>query len=239
MQKIESLKCLIVEDEPIAAEVLQDYINDVEYLDLKGICTDALSALDFLKKESVDVLFLDIHLPKLKGLTMLKTLSHPPQTILTTAYHQYTLEGFELGVVDYLMKPIGFPRFLKAIQKLRFPETPQTTEPTLIAQAGRPYHFFNVNKKMVRIYFDEVLYIESLKEYAKIFTKEGYYVTRGQIGQMEGLFQDYRFLRIHRSYLVALDHIKAYGASAVEIAGSSIPIGRSYRTKVEAILKNL
>ncbi|GAB5554299.1 MAG: LytTR family DNA-binding domain-containing protein [Saprospiraceae bacterium] len=230
--------CLIIEDEPLAAEVIRDYISEVTFLDLKGICTDALDALDLLQRTPVDVLFLDIHLPKLKGLPFLKTLSYQPQVILTTAYHQYTLDAFEIGVVDYLVKPIEFMRFLKAVNKLQFKQEQGFKAPTLEPLPQRPFRFFNVNKKMVRIFFDEILYVESLKEYCRIFTAQENWVTRGQIGEMEAIFQAHRFMRIHRSYLVAIDKIKAYSTSKITVENKDLPIGRSYKRKVLEVMSS-
>ncbi|PHN02470.1 LytR/AlgR family response regulator transcription factor [Flavilitoribacter nigricans] len=194
------LSCLIIEDEPIAAEVLEDYVQQVPFLELKGVCTDALFALDRLREEPIDVIFLDIHLPKLKGLDLLKILKHPPQTILTTAYHQYALDAFEADVVDYLMKPIEFSRFMKAVNKLKRQAVPaQRPAPLAISETSgqRPFRFFNVNKKMVRVFYDEVYFIESLKDYSRIWLQGDSLVTRGQIGEMEDLFRDHGFLRIH------------------------------------------
>ncbi len=228
MTKHKKLTCLIIEDEPIAAEVLQDYIGEVSFLELKGICKDAIFALDRLSREKIDVLFLDIHLPKLKGLDFLKTLNVKPQTILTTAYHEYALDAFDEGVIDYLMKPIEFSRFLKAVNKL---ERREEMENLRIPPPSdlRPFRFFNVNKKKVKVYYDEVLYIESLKDYSRIYTLDASLVTRGQIGELEALFKPYHFLRIHRSFIVAMDKIKAYSATEVEVEGKSLPIGRSYK----------
>ncbi|MEN0047647.1 MAG: LytTR family DNA-binding domain-containing protein [Bacteroidota bacterium] len=228
---MEKLTCLIIEDEPIAAEVLKDYIQEVSFLELKGICKDAIFALEKLNQEVIDVIFLDIHLPKLKGLEFLKTLTNKPQTILTTAYHEYTLQAFEEGVVDYLMKPIEFSRFLKAVNKLEQKE--RSKSPPLVQQKSkRAFHFFNISKKKVKVYYDEVLYIESLKDYSRIFTRTNSLVTRGQIGEMDRLFQEHDFLRIHRSFIIALDKIKAYSATEIEIEGKSLPIGRSYKELV-------
>lgn len=221
------LSCLIIEDEPLAAEILSDYIRDAPGLELAGVCSDALFALEFLQRERVDVLFLDIHLPKLKGLDFLKTLSHPPQVILTTAYHEYALEGYELAVTDYLLKPIEFSRFLKAVQKLRHPVTPET--PPVTQSTERPAHFFNVGKKRVKVYFDEILYAESLKEYVRIFLPGRSVVTKMQLGELETLLGNAGFVRIHRSFLVAKSKIDAYSATEVEVGGKMLPIGRSYR----------
>lgn len=232
------LTCLIIEDEPIAAEVLEDYISQVPFLDLKGICTDALFALDRLRQESIEVIFLDIHLPKLKGLEFLKILKQPPQTILTTAYHQYALDAFEADVVDYLMKPIEFSRFMKAVHKLDR-KSPSLIPQLVAASESRAFRFFNVNKKMVKVFFDEVLYIESLKDYSRICTMDRSLVVRGQIGEMEKIFQTFGFLRIHRSFVVAIDKIRAYSATNVEVNGQDLPIGRNYKALVLQKLEDL
>lgn len=227
------LRCLIVEDEPLAAEILSDYIRSAPGLSLAGVCSDALFALEFLQRESVDVIFLDIHLPKLKGLDFLKTLQHTPQVILTTAYHQYALEGYELAVTDYLLKPIEFSRFLKAVQKLQQPPASiiASTTPT------RAFHFFNVGKKRVKVYFDEILYAESLKEYVRIFLPERSVVTKIQLGELEQLLGHEDFVRIHRSFLVAKNKVEAYTATEVEIGGKTLPIGRSFREVLPRVLE--
>jgi len=231
--KMMVLRCLIVEDEPLAAEILRDYVQDAPGLELAGICPDALYAMEFLQQEKVDVLFLDIHLPKLKGLDFLKILPNPPQVILTTAYHQYALEGYELNVVDYLLKPIEFSRFLKAIQKLQKP----ITKEIISIEKERVFYFFNVNKKRVKVYLDEILYIESLKEYVRIFlTQNRSLVTKFQLGEIETLLNNSNLIRIHRSFLIAKDKIEAYSAMEVEIGGKALAIGRSYR---EGVLEKL
>lgn len=234
MQNLNQLSCLIIEDEPIAAEVLEDYISEVPFLDCKGICRDAIFALDRLKQEDIDVIFLDIHLPKLKGLEFLRILDRPPQTILTTAYHQYALEAFEADVVDYLMKPIEFSRFLKAVNKLQRekPTEMMPAVPTASGREDRPFRFFNINKKMVKVFYHEILYMESLKDYTRIHTTDESLLVRGQIGELEEEFKPFGFLRIHRSFVVALEKIKAYSATEVEVEGRSLPIGRSYKELV-------
>ena len=189
-----------------------------------------------MRQEVIDVIFLDIHLPKLKGLDFLRSLQHKPQTILTTAYHDYALEAFEEDVVDYLMKPIAFSRFLKAVNKLERPRAIVKPEPISAIPTERPFRFFNVNKSMVKVFYDEILYIESLKDYAKIVTLDGNIVTRGQIGEMEALLQGYNFLRIHRSYLVNLARVKAYSSIDLTVEQQLLPIGRSYKELVKQTL---
>lgn len=234
MNAKKKLSCLIIEDEPLAAELLEDYVNQVSFLDLKGICKDALFALERLETEAIDVIFLDIHLPKLKGLEFLRSLKQKPQTILTTAYHQYALEAFEEEVVDYLMKPIAFPRFLKAVNKLKRESRDSTSSspPSELAQSSRPFHFFAVNKKKVKVFFDEILYVESLKDYARICTAEQEVITRMPISELEEMLQAHGLLRIHRSFIVAVDKIRAYSATEVEVGGKTLPIGRSYKELV-------
>ncbi len=248
---MQTYNCLIVEDEPLAAEILQDYIKQVPFLALKGTCPDALYALDFLQKEnkSMDVIFLDIHLPRLKGLDFLKILPTPPKIILTTAYHEYALQSYELNVLDYLLKPIEFSRFLQAINKLGSSKNTQVIEKQEVIkpiatqktiETERIFHFFTVDKKKIKVYEDEILYVESLKEYIKIFTISQTIVTKLQLGQFEHLFTSNKFLRVHRSFLVAKDKITAYSATHIELQIASekreIPIGRNYK---ELISKEL
>ncbi|MBK9015461.1 MAG: response regulator transcription factor [Saprospiraceae bacterium] len=231
------LRCLVIEDEPLAAEGLEEFIRQVPTLEFVGACADALSALEFLKNHAVDVLFLDIHLPKLKGLDFLKTLQHPPQVILTTAYHQYALEGYELNVVDYLLKPFGFPRFLAAVNKLAVGSPQLAVQLPVTNHQSRPFHFFNENKRQVKVFNDEILYVESLKEYVKIILAGGKsVVTRFQLGEFEAHLNNPNLLRIHRSYLVAKDKIEAFSATEVEVAGVKLPIGRSYQAEVAKVL---
>ncbi len=223
--------CIIVEDEPLAAEVLQDYIQQVPFLELRGICADAIYAMEVLQREKIDLIFLDINLPRLKGLDFIKTLKHPPHVIIVSAYHEYALQGYEYNVIDYLLKPVEFSRFLTAVNKLR--QAP--AEPVVQAVSGsveRPYLFFNVGKKKVKIFLDEVLYIESLKEYIRIFTKTKSILTKFQLGQIESLLAKNNFLRVHRSFIVARDKIEAFSATDVEVNAKKIPIGRSYKELV-------
>lgn len=234
MQKI---TCLIIEDEPLATEILQDYIGQVPFLKLSAVSVDAIFALEILQKEKIDLIFLDIHLPRLKGLDFIKTLNNPPQIIITTAYQDYALQGYELNVVDYLLKPIEFSRFVTAVNKAR----QQIQANRLINAQGanndRSFLFFNVGKKKVKIFLDEIIYIESLKEYIKIVSRDKSILTKSQLGQTEELLQNSNFLRIHRSFIVAKDKIDAFTATDIEIGGKLIPIGRSYKEQVYAQLE--
>lgn len=235
MQKI---TCLIIEDEPLAAEILEDYINQVPFLQLVSICGDALYALEVLQKEKIALIFLDIHLPKLKGLDFVKTLNEPPKIIVTSAYQDYALQGYELNVVDYLLKPIEFNRFVNAVNKAlqQIQLSGSLEAPQMVNE--RASLFFNVGKKKVKMFLDEILYIESLKEYIKVISKDKSILTKFQLGEIEDILNKNNFLRIHRSFIVAKDKIDAFSATDVEINGQQIPIGRSYKEIVIASLEN-
>jgi DNA-binding LytR/AlgR family response regulator len=229
--------CIIVEDEPLASEVLEDYIKQVSFLQLKGICTDALYAIEMLQKEKIDLIFLDIELPKLKGLDFIKTLKHPPHIIITTAYHEYALQGYEYNVVDYLLKPVEFSRFLTAVNKLKQAQEMNPAPVQIMPGQERASLFFNVSKKKIRIFLDEILYVESVKEYIRVVTPSRNILTKFQLGQIEEMLAKGDFIRIHRSFIVAKNKIDAFTASAIEINGKLIPIGRSYKELVQSILE--
>jgi DNA-binding LytR/AlgR family response regulator len=228
------MNCLIIEDEPLAADVLKDYIAQIPGFQLMGICGDVFSATEKLRTLKVDVLFVDINLPKINGLDFIKTLKGNYQIILTTAYHQYALDGFNLNVVDYLLKPIEFTRFLQAVHKL----TDHPVGPAIEQQKeNRPFYFFNVDKKQVRIYADEIIYIESLKDYVKIHVPEKKVVTKFQIGELEKFLNDPGFIRIHKSFIVNLEKVTAYNASEVELGAIKLPIGRTYKEGLDNLIR--
>jgi DNA-binding LytR/AlgR family response regulator len=219
------ITCLIVEDEPLAADVLLDYARQVSFLSVAKVCTDAIQALEVLQEKSIDLIFLDIHLPGLKGLDFLKTLKNPPAVIITTAYHEYALQGYELNVVDYLLKPIEFKRFLEAVNKVKTPTQPRKETISI-----------HSDKKTVIIPLNEILFIESQKEYISIQTTSGKHVSKYALSKIEEELNPEKFLRVHRSFIVAIEQIKAFNATAIEIPGKSIPIGGNYR---EGIIQKL
>jgi DNA-binding LytR/AlgR family response regulator len=221
------LTCIIIEDEPLAVKVLSDYISQVPFLELQGTYKDAILATDYLRDNNIDIIFLDIHLPKLKGIAFLKTLTNPPAVIITTAYHQYAVEGFDLNVTDYLLKPFDFERFLKAVSKVKTAENEKHTpgeDPEI-----KDFIFLNIQKKKVKILFSEILYIESQQEYIKIVTTKKEFVSKMSTHEIEALLPATLFMRIHRSYIVSLSKIESYTAEIVEVNGVSIPIGRGYK----------
>lgn len=229
------ISCIIVEDEPLAAKILADYVSQVPFLDLKGIFKDAILATDFLRDHTVDLIFLDIHLPKLKGMAFLKTLTHPPAVIITTAYHQYAVEGFNLNVTDYLLKPFEFERFLIAVTKVKSGQRDKIAPPDESRSESKEYLFLNVQKKKVKISFAEILYIESQREYVKIVTTKKEYLSKISTHEIEALLPVNLFKRVHRSFIISINKIESYTAEEVEINGVSIPVGRDYRHILEKL----
>jgi len=227
------IRCIIIEDEPLAVKVLSDYISQVPFLELLGTFKDAILATDYLRHTTIDLIFLDIHLPKLKGMAFLKTLSNPPAIIITTAYHQYAVEGFNLNVTDYLLKPFEFERFLVAVNRVR---TVRAEKPAPVEQQEiRDFLFINVQKKKVRILFSEIVYIESQREYIKITTIKSNYLTKMGTQEIEAILPASLFIRVHRSFIVSIRRIESYTAEMVEVNGVSIPIGKGYRDSIERL----
>jgi len=221
------IKCIIVEDEPLAVKVLSDYVLQVQFLELLGTFKDAILATHFLRNNNIDLIFLDIHLPKLKGMAFLKTLTTPPAIIITTAYHQYAVEGFELNVTDYLLKPFDFERFLTAVNKVKAGRT--QLQGLNSSSEVKDFIFLNVQKKKVKIYFSDILYIESQREYVKIVTPKKVFLSKISTKEIESLLPAELFKRIHRSFIIALNKIESYNSETVEINGVSVPIGRDYK----------
>jgi DNA-binding LytR/AlgR family response regulator len=215
-----NIRCIIVEDEPLAVKILTDYIAQTPFLELEATFRDALLATDYLRREGTDLIFLDIHLPKLKGMAFLKTLTQPPAVIVTTAYHQYAVEGFNLNVTDYLLKPFDFERFLVAVNKVRKPAE---------QKESRDFIFINVQKKRVRVLFEDILYIESQREYVKITTTGQTFVTKMSTHEIESMLPARLFKRVHRSYIVSIRRIESFTSEMIEVGGVSIPIGKGYR----------
>lgn len=227
------LRCIIIEDEPLAAKVLVDYVSQVPFLEMKGTFKDAILATEYLRSNAVDLIFLDIHLPKLKGMAFLKTLSDAPGVIITTAYHQYAVEGFELNVTDYLLKPFEFERFLVAVNKVNTgkKQPAQSLEKTEV----KDHVFLNVQKKKVKILFDDILYIESQREYIKIVTTKRTYLSKMSTHEIEDLLPSDLFKRIHRSFIVAVNKIDSFTVEEVEINGTMIPVGRAYKDVIDKL----
>jgi len=226
-----NIKCIIIEDEPLAVKVLSDYVTQVPFLELQKTFKDAILATDYLRDSQTDLIFLDIHLPKLKGMAFLKTLTHPPAIIVTTAYHEYAVEGFNLNVTDYLLKPFDFERFLIAVTKVKTAQKEKTVSND--TPEIKDYIFLNVQKKKIKLLFSEIVYIESQLEYIKIITTKKQFISKMSTHEIEALLPPNLFKRIHRSFIISMSKIESYTSDMVEVNGVSIPIGRSYRDVID------
>ena len=230
------IKCLIVDDEPLASEVIQGYIKQVAQLSLVAICKDAMQAFQKLNTENIDLVFLDIEMPRMNGIEFIKSLSNPPSVILTTAYREYAMESYEIEVVDYLLKPISFSRFFKAVNKYLKSVTESTPVITNPRARSRSSIFVYSDKRNVKVYLDDISYIESIKDYIRIHTAERTVISKDTISKYERLLPE-TFLRIHRSFIINTAKITAFTAHDVGIGKLELPIGTSYKKGVSDRLK--
>lgn len=231
------IKCLIVDDEKLASKVIQTYLASLDEFEISGVVALATDAFNFISNEHVDLIFLDINMPTLSGLDFLKSLSNPPLVIITTAYREYALEGFELDVIDYLVKPIPLPRFLQALEKVKKQFSASGLPNS--SEESEKYVLLKVEKKIIRIKINDIYWIESMKDYIRVKTKIGDFITHQTLTAISALLPSENLVRIHRSFTVALDKVNALIGNAVEINGQLIPIGRNYASEVkERILKS-
>ncbi len=218
-------KCLIVDDEPPAVKVLTSYAEALEYLEIVGTLNNAFQAIDLLNNQKVDLMFLDINMPKLPGTQLLKTISDPPKVIFTTAHKDYAIDAFELDAVDYLLKPVSFERFLKAVNKFCH------VNPAEADQHGNTpgFLYFRADRKMVKVFLDDINYIESFKDYIVIHRQnDADLKVKYAISSVENMLPQDLFLRIHRSYIVSMKKVSAFTNTDVEIGKIELPIGRSF-----------
>jgi DNA-binding LytR/AlgR family response regulator len=227
-------KCLVIEDEPLAQQVLKKYIADHPMLQLAGVCNDALEAQQVLSSEKIAILFLDINLPKLSGINFLRSLPDPPAVIFTTAYPEYAVEGFDLNAIDYLMKPFSLERFLKAvhkaIDKLRQPGAQPPAEPSR-------FIFLKADKKVFKVNTADILYCEAVDDYVKVITPDEQYLVHYTLKKMMEELPAGSFIRVHKSYIIAKDKIRFFEGNYVKVGNRDIPIGASYRDEIYARLK--
>jgi len=225
------MKCMIVDDEPLAIDVLESHLTKFENLELVAKCSNALEAAQILKMKEVDLLFLDIQMPEITGIDFLKSLDNPPLVVFTTAYSEYAAEGFELDAIDYLLKPISFDRFEKAIRKVEeyysFKNGGTIEKPELESEQI----FVKANQKLIKINYSDIQYIEAFADYVKIFIPEKRIVTLQTMKKMELKLPEDRFCRIHRSFIVGLKHVSAYSSNEVEVNGVKLPIGKNYKER--------
>jgi DNA-binding LytR/AlgR family response regulator len=239
MLQTKKIKCLVVDDEPPAREILKQHIAGVDALELTGTCANAVEAISFLKDHPVDLIFLDIQMPQLLGTNFIRTLKSPPKVIFTTAFRKYALEGFELDAVDYLLKPISFERFLKGVNKvlqINFPVDHASSNKENHREPANSFLYFRADRKMVKVFFNDILFIEALKDYIKIVTQSRTIVTKYVLTTLAELLPSDEFLRIHKSYIVAINKIESFNADTIQIAKHELPIGRLYKYDVGRIL---
>ncbi len=228
------LKCLIVDDEELARTLLETYIQRLPFLELVGKCKNPLEAIAILQQQPVDLLLLDIQMPELSGIDLLKTLKNKPLTIFTTAYEAYALEGYNLDVVDYLLKPIAFERFLQAVNKVleRSSQQPSTPEMQATTLPAKDFILIKSDHKIHRLPLEEITYIQSMREYVAYYTANGRILALGSLKSLEENLPAERFQRIHKSYIVALDKVKSLEGNMLHVAGERLPIGANYKDEV-------
>ncbi len=227
------INTIIVDDEPLALDVLETYIDRLPSLNLVHRCQNALEAFEVLQKESIDLIFLDIQMPQLTGIEFLKTLKNPPHVVFTTAYPNYALDGYELNVTDYLLKPISFERFMTAVNKV----ADQMPDQGAVDGKAKDFIFVKSDKKLVKVKYIDIKYIEGLKDYVIIRMKDNTRViTLQTMKSLEAKLPSKLFRRIHRSYIVAIDKIDAVVGNMIEIEKKHLPIGKNYREELLAII---
>lgn len=228
------IRCLIVEDEPLAIQLLQKHIAQLDFFEVVGACNNAVKALEVLNRQPVDLLFLDIKMPQISGLDLFKALRNPPKTILTTAHREFALDGFDLGVTDYLLKPITFDRFFKAVE--RYLSTVNHAVPQVLSSSEPQFIYLRSGHKYFKVDTKDILYAESLKDYVNVHTKERLITSKYKISELEKELDGKGFLRIHRSFIANLAQVTAFTASEVEIGQKVLPIGDSYKALVAKLI---
>jgi len=224
--------CIIVDDEPLAIEVIKTHVDNLGIFNIIGECLNVIEAFQILSSAKVDLMFLDIQMPGMKGTDFLKNLVNPPKVILTTAYRDYALEGYELNVIDYLLKPIPYDRFLRAVDKFL------NSEPGKSDNSGNDnFIYLSINKKVHKIIINEIVYIESVKDYLTIHTLSGDIVAKHTISAFELLLPENEFVRIHRSFIVSIDKVKGFNSQSIDIGKLELPIGPNYQARVFEKLK--
>ncbi len=230
------LKYIIIDDEPLAHEIIEEFCSMLSHLQLEKNCYNAMEAMQYLNENSVDFMFLDINMPKLKGLDFLRTLTKPPKTIITTAYKEHAIEGFELNVVDYILKPFSFDRLVKAVNKVSEAQVTKTIVKEVSNEVTTKRFFVKGDKKHHQIDLNDLLYIEAYGNYTKLFLKDEMIVSHEKISHYETMLTDGDFLRVHKSFIVAINKIKFIEGNRILINEHKIPIGQTYKNSVTKLL---
>lgn len=226
------IKCVIIDDEPLAIKVLLNYFENFSEFEVIGTFNNSLESLEFINSNTVDAVFVDINMPMMTGFELIKLLEYKTRIIITTAFREFAAESYDLEVLDYLVKPIPLPRFIKCIQKI---EAEHNLKNNIKIENHRvePHLFIKVDKKMVKINIDEILFIEGMKEYIKVVTAEKTYITHKSLTSLTDELSSERFMRIHKSYTIALNKIKSIEGNRIQILSYTIPIGRNYSKEVK------
>lgn len=232
------IKCIIIDDEPLAAEVIAQHLSEFSNMELVNTFINPLEALGSIESGEIDVVFIDINMPKMNGIDFIKSIEATPYFIITTAYREYAVESFDLDVLDYLVKPIPFARFLKSINKLSQKFLSDKSLESAAQNLEKSFIFLKVDKKLIKIKFEDINYIESLKDYIKVFTTTGDYLAHKTLSGITEELPKSRFLRLQRSFTVALDKIQAVEGNSVLVAGKRIPIGRKYINHAKDVILN-
>jgi DNA-binding LytR/AlgR family response regulator len=233
------MKCLIVDDEPLARQLLERYIAGINGLTLVKSAENSIDAFTVIQNRPVDLIFLDIQMPQITGIELLRSLKQRPRVILTTAYREYAFEAYDLDVVDYLLKPISFDRFLRSISKIY-----QLRQPIALTEEVLPgvqsfdgaYIYVKEDREMIKVFLKDILYIESLRDYVRIKTEQRQIITYQKISYLEQKLPESKFVRIHRSFIVACDHVSSFTVHSVRVGGLEIPIGRNYKNSTLKVL---
>ncbi|GAA4316410.1 LytTR family DNA-binding domain-containing protein [Mucilaginibacter gynuensis] len=234
------IRVLIADDEPLAIEVISTYLQNFDDIEIVGKCSNAIQAFQLLQQKPIDLIFLDIKMPGLSGIDFVRSLKNPPQIIFTTAYSEYALEGFELNAVDYLLKPISFERFLRAMDKVyqRYDNKATVRIANEVPVGDKDtFLYIKVDRKTIKLNINSILWIESLRDYVKVVTQQEVYISKQKISFLEEMLPERQFVRIHRSFIVALAKINSFYSYSLEINGHELPIGRNYKLEVQKKLK--
>ncbi|MEI9918913.1 MAG: LytTR family DNA-binding domain-containing protein [Bacteroidota bacterium] len=236
------MKCVIVDDEPLARELIEGYINHIPELRLLKTCANAIDAFNVMQEKSVDLLFLDIQMPQVTGIELLKSLKSRPRVILTTAYREYAFEAFDLDVVDYMLKPISFDRFLRSIAKVKQLKQPLDVsfdDSENIQSFDDAYIYLRENREMVKVFLRDIIYIESLRDYVRVRTTKQEIITYQKISYLEQKLPQSKFIRVHRSFMVSIEKVVSYTPTSVKVSTIDIPVGRNYKNvAMQALTKN-
>ena len=233
-------RCIIIDDEPLARDLMRNHIEKLDNFEIVAECADAMKALQELREKKVDLMFMDIQMPQITGIEFLKILKNPPKVIITTAYREYAIDGFELDVVDYLLKPITFERFLKSVNKYYQVSQDESTVAAPVSETMQPdeaFIYVRENKRVIKVHLNEILYVEGLSEYVQIYTDKKKIITKTTMTSLEEKLPNECFMRIHKSFIVSMARIEALTSTTIEVPGKELPIGRSFKNSVLSALQ--